>query len=499
MAVNLLVALLLISACRSSYQTPQETLVIGLESAPKTPLDPRQAMVDGYSSKIADLIFDSLFQVNEKMEVVPDLLASIESATPQLYRCRLKPGIQFHDGRPLTADDVKKTIESILDPATGSPHRETLRVIQEIRVKDEINFELVLSQPFAPLFDALRFGILPGGQETGIGSGPYQVEDYRPGESLTLIRNEHYRGPAPKMKRLQFRIVPDDNVRLLELISGRIDFVQNNLSPPLFDYLRRRPEFAVAVSDGINQSYLGMNLTIPPLNDPRVREAMARAPDIPYLIQYQLGGLAQPATGILAPLHWAYEGNVIQYPYSPETAKKLLDEAGWKDPDGEGPKTRFTLTYKTSTNRQRIAMARLIAGYFKKIGIEVRVLPYEWGTFFHDIRTGNFQLYSLTWVGITEPDIFHYAFHSSQMPPVGANRNRYHHPALDSLTEEARKTLDPQKRRELYSDVQKLLAQDLPMIPLWYEKNSAVFRKNVRGVQLRPDASFKIFTEIYKE
>lgn len=495
--LRILVLLCLLPACGAQVKTPLDTLVIGIEAIPIAPQDPRLAMADGYSAKIASLVFNGLFRINERMEVVPDLVDSYRLTPPATYRFQIKAGIRFHNGQPLTADDIKKTIEAILDPNTASPHRGTLEKIQSIRILSPLALEII-SKPFAPLTAALTFGILPGGNQVGIGTGPFQwVESSNQG--IVLQRNENYFGEKAKIARLQFRIIPDENVRVMELMGGSIDFLQNNIPPPLVDYLRRRPGLSVALAEGINYSYLGMNLKQPPLNDRKVREAIARALDIPAIIAYRLADLAQPATSVLAPIHWAYARDTVQYPYSPKRARELLEEAGYPDPDGLGPKPRFALTYKTSTRKDRIGLARLIARYLKEVGIEIHILPYEWGTFFHDIQTGNFQLYSLTWVGISDPDIFYYAFHSSELPPQGANRGGYQNAAVDQLTVEARETMDRETRKGLYAQVQKILAEDLPVLSLWYEKNVAIFQKNVKGVRLRPDAGFEIFTEMSKQ
>ena len=212
-----------------------------------------------------------------------------------------------------------------------------------------------------------------------------------------------------------------------------------------------------------------------------------------------MAGMAHPATGMLAPIHWATEPNVTRYRHDPAKSRQLLDNAGYPDPDGGGPQPRFTMTWKTSTSRDRIGLARLIARYLKEVGIEVKILPLEWGTFFHDVGVGNFELYSLTWVGLTEPDIFFHTLHSRAMPPVGANRGGYENKKIDRLTEEGRKVADRSERKKTYSAVQKIVAEELPFISLWYEDDLALFSKRVKGVRLRPDASFEWVTEVYKE
>lgn len=472
---------------------------MGIESAPLT-LDPRLA-ADAASSKLSQLIHNGLFRLNERLEVVPDLAQEFQAVSPTQYRFRLRSGVTFHDGRELKASDVMSTLESVLDPQLASPFRGTMEKIQEIRVLDALTLEIILKEPFAPFLSALTMGIIPQGGDPTIGTGPFKIASTKPlnlQDEIVLTRNRSYfRGP-PRMARLSFRVIPDDNLRVLELKNHRIDVLQNNVPPQLLGAVDD-PDLVLETTEGINMTYLGLNLRGDPLKKPEVREAIARALDVPALIEYRMAKLARPATGILSPIHWAYERDVETYAFDPEKSRKLLDQAGYPDPDGDGPRPRLTLTYKTSTKKDRIGLARLVARYLKDVGIEAKVLPYDWGVFFHDVNAGSFQMYSLTWVGVTEPDIYYNVFHSSQTPPAGLNRGGYSNPSIDRLTEEGRREMDRDKRREIYSYVQKVLAQDLAIIPLWYENNYAVFSRHVKGLRLRPNASFEWATEVYKE
>lgn len=488
----------LLVSCRPDYKTPADTLVIGLEAAPLT-LDPRLA-TDAYSAKISRLLHNGLFRLNERLEVVPDLVEDFEFLPPRKYRFRLKAGILFHDGQLLTSVDVKETLESIRDPAVGSPFRGTMEKIESITIVDPLQLEIVLKEPFSPFLQALTIGVIPAGEKNPeIGTGPFRLEEFRPSEKVLLGRNEKYFRYPPKISRLEFRIIPDDNLRVLELKNHRIDLLQNNVPPQLIRVVRQFEGLLFETTEGINFSYVGMNLQKGPLKDREVRRAIAHAIDQTALIEYRMARTAHPATGLLAPIHWAYEGEVLRYGYDPKKSRELLDQAGYPDPDGGGPQPRLTMTWKTSTSRDRIGLARLIARYLKEVGIELKILPFEWGTFFHDIRSGNFELYSLTWVGVTEPDIFFYSLHSSQRPPVGANRGGYENKNIDRLTEGGRRVMERPERKGIYSTVQKIVAEDLPFIPLWYEDNFALFSHRVKGVQLRPDASFEWAMEAHKE
>lgn len=494
----LLIGLLFGAGCAKQPSQEAGTFVIGIESAPAS-LDPRLA-VDAYSSKICRLIYSGLFRVDASLELQPELLESYEQISPTEYRFTLRPDIQFHDGTPLAVRDVLWTYNSIRDRSVPSPHYAAFAIIDKLTALDERTFTLILKKPFSPFLMAMTMGILPEGRsDKRLGAGPFFLEEEVPDQKVVLSRNENYfRGPA-QSRRLIFRVVRDDNLRVLDLVRGRIDLVQNNLPAALIPYIKKQKDLVMERAPGINYSYMGMNLDDPILKRRKVREAMAHALDRKKIIAYKLAGMARPATGILAPMHWAYVKPSAEFPYDPKRARRLLDEAGYPDPDGPGPRSRFQLIYKTSSKRDRVGLARLMAQYLQQVGIDVIVTPYEWGTLFRDIRTGNFQMYSLTWVGVTEPDIYYYTFNSSQIPPHGANRDRYINPAIDKLTDVGREISNRSERKEIYGEIQNIIASDLPYISLWYEDNVLVRQANVKGYVIHPNASFQSLANIYRD
>ena len=313
-----------------------------------------------------------------------------------------------------------------------------------------------------------------------------------------LQANEKYFGERAKLPYLEFKVLRDDNVRVLQLMKGSVDLVQNAVPPVLLGMLGKRKDLSVMSDTSIIFDYMGMNLTDPLLSKLSIRRALAHAINREEIIKYKWEGYAALSNSLLSPIHWAYNDDVTVYNFDPEKAKQILDAAGYPDPDGDGPGVRFYLSYKTSTQKHRIDIANLIAEQLRQIGIGVNVTPYEWGTFFRDVKTGNFQLYSLSWVGVTEPDLYYNIYHSSQVPPVGANRNRYISEEIDRLTEKGRSTLDLEMRRSIYAEIQRIVARDLPYIPLWYEDNIVVRRSDVLGYQMRPDAGFQNVVNVSK-
>lgn len=486
------------TACRPALKTPPDTLVVGIESSPAT-LDPRLS-ADAYSSKITQLLHNGLFRLDERLQLQPDLLESYEQVSPTEYRFKLRPGVVFHDGSGFDAADVMFTLNSVKDPTLASPFRATMDQIESLTSDGPLVLDVKLKEPFAPFLSSLTMGLLPSeGGDPAVGTGPFRLESLKPAESVSLAANGRYHRGAPKSGRVLFRVIPDDNLRVLEIRNRRVDVLQNNVPPLLLPALKDDDGLVLETTEGINMTYLGMNLREDPFKRPEVRRAIAMALDIPALIEYRMAKLARPATGLLSPVHWAYDGDVMVHPFDPVKARELLDQAGYPDPDGSGPAPRFTVTYKTSTKKDRIGLARLIARYLKDVGIEARVLPLDWGVFFSDVGKGNFQLYSLTWVGVTEPDMFFEVFHSTKTPPQGLNRGGFSDTIVDRLAEEGRRLAAQDERKAVYSEIQKILARELPVIPLWYEGNYAVFGRNVKGLRLRPNASFEWVVEAYKE
>ena len=279
---------------------------------------------------------------------------------------------------------------------------------------------------------------------------------------------------------------------------GRIDLVQNSISPSLLPVAARAPDITIDSAPGINLTYMGFKLDDPVLAHAGVRRAIAMAIDRQKLIAYQLGGYAVPAQAPLPPQNWAAAAGIAAPAYDPKAAKALLDAAGFSDPDGNGPLPRLTLSYKTSVQKDRIEMALLIAEFLKAVGIAVTVESREWGTFFRDIKDGRFQLFSLTWVGLMDPDILYHMFHSQSLPPNGGNRGHYRSAIVDAAVAEARQDYDPATRKHLYQAAQQALAHDLPYVLLWYDTNIVVRHRSLCGYSLWPNASFRSLSKVYR-
>lgn len=477
-AGGLLLAALLVACSTPSH----EVLRFGLASAPVT-LDPRFA-TDATSARINRLLYRQLADFNDAFQPVP-ALATWRQLAPDHYRFVLgNEGRRFHDDSRLTARDVKATYDFILDPAHASPHRATLEAIREIVAPDDDTVDFYLREP-DPLFPGrLVIGILPAAQiaagrtfnQRPLGSGPFEMVAW-PEPGRLRLRRVH------DGKVFEFVQVRDPTVRLLKLQRGELDMVQNDLPPELIRYAAARPELQVLQGKGSNFAYLGFNMQDPLLGQHAVREAIAYALDREAIIRYVLGGAARPANALLPPDHWAGNPAIPQYPHDPARARALLKAAGFGEKG-------LHIVYKTSNDPFRIRLATIIQQQLADVGIDVDLRSYDWGTFYGDIKTGNFQMYSLSWVGIKMPDIFHYAFYSGAVPPAGANRGHFASAEADRLIETAQTTTDPAQQAAYYRQLQLYLWKELPYVPLWYEDHIFVARRGIEGYTLAMDGNY---------
>ncbi len=464
-----------------------------IESSP-TNLDPRVG-IDAQSERIDSLLFDDLLTRDEHFNVQPGLAESWGIPNPLTYVFHLRRGVRFHDGRPLTARDVKWTLDSVMQGKIISTKSATYRFVEQIETPDQYMVVVRMKEPDANLLWNVSdgaIGIVPygsGAEQTRspIGTGPFRFVSAQQDKDVIIARNDDYWGTKARPQRVRFVVVPDTTTRALELRKGSADVVSNALTADMVLTLQQEPRLAVQRTAGSVLTYLALNCRDPILRDVRVRQAISYAIDRRPILQYLWRGSAQPAYSILPPESWAYNGDVARYEYNPARARQLLDEAGYRAVSG----IRFHLTMKTSTEESPRLLAAVLQQQLREIGIALDIRTFEFATFFSDVTHGAFQMYSLRWIGDNEdPSMFEYLFHSSKFPPHGANRSFYSNPRLDALLDQARVELDQNTRKQLFAEIQTILAQDVPYIDLWYQDNVLVHSKRVAGLSLNPSGNY---------
>ena len=482
-------------------RTDADILKVVIRASP-TSFDPRVG-TDEQSQRVHQLVYSQLMTVDAQLRVAPGLAARLENPDPLTYIAYLRSGVRFHDGHELTAKDVVYTFASFLDPDFVSARRGAYRMLESVRALDDYRVEFKLKEPFGSFPIQLVMQVVPEGageslRSFPIGTGPYRFVRYLVDEQVELSTFEGYWDGLPQNAGVVLRIIPDDTMRGLELRKGSADLTVNDVSPDIA-YQLQEDGLTITQGEGVDYAYVGMNMRDTVLSDKRVRHAIGYAIDRQAIVDHLRRGLATPAAGVLSPLAWAFEPDVHRFDYDLPRAKRLLDEAGYTDPDGDGPLPRLRLSLKTSTDAFYRLQASVIQENLRLAGIELDVRSYEFATFYAAVLSGNMQMYTLQWVGVTDPDMLRRLFHSEQVPPVGFNRIYYRNPDVDRLIDLATSALTDADRQQYYSEVQKAVAEDAPYISLWHKTNIAVTRPNISGMRLSAQADFLALKDVRKD
>ncbi len=461
------------TACNA--QKPSNAINFAIAQAPLN-LDPRYA-TDAASARVNRLIYQSLVDFDANAKPIAQL-ASWVQINPTQYRFELKPNrTAFHHQKALTAHDVKATYDS-LKTLKNSAQAAEFANIKHIKVLSHETILFELNQPDSHFPAKLIIGILPQDliaqqhdfAHHPIGNGALAFVSWHNKLRLKRVQDN---------QKINLIEVKDPTVRVLKLLRGEVDLLQSDLPPELVKYLQAKPEVKVNTVTGANFSYLGLNMQEPVLNKLKVRQAIAHAIDVDAIIQQVMVSKTRVADVILPPEHYTNVAgkSLLPYQYNPALSKRLLIEAGVQLP--------LKLVYKTSTDAQRVRFATIMQAQMQPAGIALEIKSLDWGTFFEDVKQGNFQLFGLTWVGIKTPDIYAKALGSKSFPPNGFNRGHYQDTALDDLL-----------AQENWPAASLRMHQQLPYIPLWYEGQFAAMRKNIKHYTPKPDGNWDDLTTI---
>jgi len=495
----LLCSCLLLTNCHAPHSYAG-TVTFLIESSP-TNLDPRIG-TDAQSERIDELLFDGLVARGTNFQLQPALAVSWDHPDPLQWIFHLRPNVHFHDGRTLTSADVKWTLESMRNGTIVSAKTGAFAKVATVSAPDPLTVVLQLKTPDPALLWNLSngaFGVVPTGSGRDFaqhlsGTGPFQFVSQEIDKEVVIERAPASWHPAPNIQRVHFAVVPDTTTRALELRKGSADIAINSLTADMVNALARDQNLQVQTAPGTVVTYLAFNLRDPILRDPRVRRAISMAVDRQLIIQSLLGGHARAAASMLPQNHWAYDSTLTQVPYDPAQARQMLDAAGYK-PATDG--TRFALTMKTSTDEGTRLLAAVLQQQLRQVGIRLQLRSFEFATFYSDIVRGAFQMYSLRWIGGNEdPDIFRYALDSTQTPPKGANRGFYSNPQADALIHDAALSDSQDQQKADYLKLQQILAQDLPIINLWYLDNVVISNRRVKNITISPSGDYEFLETV---
>ena len=489
----------LVSSCRNTRRE-HDTLTVLINGAPEH-LDPRYPG-DALGATISRLVFSGLL-TSDRDTFLPRLaLASrVDLVEPTRIVATLRDDARFHDGMPVRARDVVATFRSILDPALGSTLRGTYG--RSIHGVDEIDpltvaftlngadgtYGSLLEQPVLRASDVGQREIpaQPGHESRFVGAGPMRVRSLEQG-AWELERVVPVSG---RPRRIRFFAMRDPNTFALRLLHGDADV--GEIKPELFPLFSSRPHFTIANAHSVGFTYLGMRNDHPLLGVRDVRRAIAHAIDRDQLRRGKLGAYAQPATGPLSPEHWAYAPDVARYTFDPQRARALLE------PVLQGRRERLVM--RTSNVRFVVTVARAIASMLADVGIDVDIRQSDPPALFADLRGGRFDLTAMTAPDFSDPWGLAWMFATSSIPTpndpfAGGNRWRYRNAALDAVLERGRIATTPETRRPFYVDAQRVLADDLPVLPLWHADLVFAGGPRVSNVRPRGDGQWDFLLDI---
>ncbi|MDQ7801648.1 MAG: ABC transporter substrate-binding protein [Armatimonadota bacterium] len=463
-------------------------------------LDPH--IVTAFSSfRRLDLLYNKLVRYNDQLRIEPDLAESWETPDARTYVFRLRRGVRFHSGAELTSEDVKFSLERVLDPATRSPGRSYIDVIESVETPDRYTVRIRLRHPLASLLSGLASGnlaivekaaVLQHGnlQRVVAGTGPFMLAEWVPDNYMRLVRNPRYfRRGLPRVDEVVFRVIPDQASLLAGVRSGALDMATINQGSVVVQ-AKREPGVVVLQKPGINLRIFSFNTTRPPFQNPAVRYALSFAIDRDAIVQTAEMGFAEVSGPVPASVR-TYALPVSQFPsYRRDVARarRMLAEAGY--PNGFSTRIVTSPTYEGG-----IAVAQVIQAQLREVGVLATLEQVEWGTYIDRWVKRDFDTMVELRGGDPDPDRFLYrTFHSTG----AVNNFLFKDEAVDRLLERGRVNLDPERRKPIYAELQTLLVERAPALFLYVPYETQVLRPALRGFRLVGNGSLYYLEEVQK-
>jgi len=473
---------------------------------------------DSASHQIGDLVYNGLVKYDKDLNIVGDLAESWEISPDGLsITFHLRKDVRFHDGAPLTVEDVLFTFRTILDPKVPTAYKEDYTRVKDVQKINDLTFKVIYKEVYAPAL--LSWGALPvlpahllkGVDITRspltrspIGTGPYRFKEWKTQQKIALVSSPTYFEGRPNIDQYVFRVIPDQATMYLELKANGLDFM--TLTP--LQYARAtdsnffKKNFNKYRYLSMSYTYLGYNLKNPLFQDKRVRQALSYAIDKQEIIDGVLFGLGRICTGPYKPDTFWYNPSVRRYPHDPEKAKKLLEEAGWKDTDGDGildkdgrPFAFIILTNQGNETRKKTG--EIIQRQLSKLGIRVSLRIIEWAAFISQfIDKRNFDATLLGWTIVPDPNAIN-VWHSSKTGEKELNFIGFQNDEVDRLLEMGVRTFDRWERKKYYDRFQEILAEEQPYTFLFVRDELPIIHARFQNIHPAPAGIMHNFIHWY--
>ncbi|ATW28087.1 ABC transporter substrate-binding protein [Candidatus Formimonas warabiya] len=499
------------SPSAGSGKQSEKTVIVGLQAEPTT-LDASQ-VADYNTSRAAIDIYDQLVEFKtESTEIEPGLAEKWDMSDDGLeYTFYLRKDVKFHDGTPFNAEAVKFTINRQIDP--NHPYHDTgefayadltFGPVKEVQVVDDYTVKIILKEPFSPFLSNMAMHsasiVSPAAVEkygkdftrNPVGTGPLKFVSWTPGVEVILEKNPDYFKGSPKIDKVIFKPIVEDQTRVTELEAGNLDLIVN-VPPDDLIRIQEAKQFPIVEQPGMHVWFTTFNCQKKPFNDVKVRQAINYAIDKEAIVKNILQDTGEMANSPLPSIVWGHNFNLKNYEYNPEKAQQLLDEAGYPD----GFSCSYWIPESGSGMQQPTLMAAAIQADLAKVGIQVEIQKMEWGTYLDKVyvapEKSELDMHQMSFIGDNgDPDNFLYGLLSGeQIPPVGFNDSYYQNPEVDKLLKEARKTADHQERAQMYEQVQEMIMADAPWVAVDYEKQIVVTSPRLKNFKLQPNGVFR--------
>jgi peptide/nickel transport system substrate-binding protein len=465
---TILAAAVLAFATATSALAARTDLVIGVPLEPPH-LDPTAGAAAAIREVTYANVFEGLTRIGPNSEVLPDLAESWTlSDDGKVYTFKLHTGVKFHDGTDFSADDVKFSLDRARAENSLNAQKQLFAAIDKVEVVDPSTVKITLTHPQGSFLYNMGWGdavmVSPKSADTNkekpIGTGPFKFVSWAKGSSITLVKSEHYWGAPVFLDKVEFRVVPDAAAAVPALLSGDIQAF------PFFDpdsvaQVKDDPRFKVVVGATEGETILSINNKKPPFDKLQVRQAISYALDRKAIIDGASAGLGLPIGSHMSPTNKYYVDLTGRYPHDVAKAKQLLKEAGLDN--------GFNATLKLPPPSYARLGGEIIASQLRDVGIDLQIIPVEWAQWLDQVFTK--KDYDLTIVSHTEPnDIDIYSRKDYYF--------NYHNPTFNKVIADLELTTDEAKRKELYAEAQKILADDavvgflyeLPKVGVWDAK-----------------------------
>lgn len=463
-----------------AQELKKNKISIAMKADPKT-LDPQKS-IDTMSNKSITLIYNTLLDLDENLNLKPNLAESWERLDDCNVVFHLKKGVKFHNGEELKAEDVKFTLER----AASSPQTLYLfKPITKVTVIDDYTVQVTTDKPFGALLNNLaavqggivsKKAVLEYGDDYvnhPVGTGQYKLKEWLPGNRIVFEGfKDAYQG-APNFEELTYLTIPEVSNRMIALETGEVD-VAFDIGIMDKETIEKSNNLELVEVESPALLYLGFDQTNPIYQNKKLREAIAYAIDNQTFVDVVFRGSAVTGDSPLPKASPAYNGNVKKYNQDIEKAKKLLAEAGY--PNG------LDIELWCMDDGPRVDMCVIIQDQLKKIGINVEIKIFEFGAYVSKTALPNKELYFLSWNSSGDGDVALYPlFHSSQHGAPG-NRSFYSNKEVDKLLDKARVSVDEEERKSLYKEVQNILQEDLAIYALAYPKINLAKNEELKGL-----------------